>query len=47
MIKMGKITIVLTEENEQKLRETNRRKGDISNKINEALKTYFKEKEKQ
>ena len=44
---MGKITITLTEENEQKLRGQNRRKGDISDTINEALIKYFQEKEKQ
>lgn len=44
---MSKITIILTEENEQRLREQNRRKGDMSNMINEALSKYFKEKEKQ
>lgn len=44
---MGKITITLTEENEQKLREQNRRKGDMSDAINEALNKYFEEKKKQ
>jgi hypothetical protein len=44
---MGKITIILTQENEQKLREQNRKKGDMSDTINEALTKYFKEKEKQ
>ena len=44
---MGKITITLTEENEQKLREQNRKKGDMSDTINEALKKYFEERKKQ
>jgi hypothetical protein len=44
---MGKITIILTEENEQKLREQNRRKGDMSDTINEALTKYFEEKKRQ
>jgi len=44
---MGKITIVLTKENEQKLREQNRKKGDISNIINQALEQHFKEGKKQ
>ena len=42
--KMGKITITLTDENEQKLREQNRRKGDMSDTINEALNKYFEER---
>ena len=41
---MGKITITLTDENEQKLREQNRRKGDMSDTINEALNKYFEER---
>ncbi len=44
---MGKITIILTEENEQKLREQNRKKGDMSEIINEALNKYFEERKKQ
>jgi hypothetical protein len=44
---MGKITLVLTDENEQRLREQNRRKGDMSNILNEALNKYFKEKKEQ
>ena len=44
---MGKITITLTEENEQKLRGQNRRKGDMSDTINEALNKYFEEIKKQ
>ena len=44
---MGKITITLTEENEQKLREQNRKKGDMSDTINEALNKYFEERKKQ
>jgi hypothetical protein len=44
---LGKITVIITEENEQKLREQNRKKGDISNIINQALNQYFKEGKKQ
>jgi hypothetical protein len=44
---MPKITFNITPENENKLREKNRKKGDISNIINYALEQYFKEGKKQ
>ncbi len=44
-IKMGKTTIILTQENENQIRIRNRKKGDISNTINQALEQYFKKVE--
>lgn len=38
---MCKLTISLTKQNEQRLRERNRKKGDLSNIINAALDAYF------
>jgi len=40
---MAKIIFNITPENEQKLREKNRKRGDISKIINLALEQYFKE----
>jgi len=40
---MAKIIFNITPENEQKLREKNRKRGDISKIINQALEQYFKE----
>ena len=44
---MAKIIFNITPENEKQLREQNRRKGDISNIINQALKQYFKKELEQ
>ena len=44
---MTKIIFNITPENENQLREKNRKKGDISNIINQALEKYFKEGNKQ
>ncbi len=38
---MTKMTFKITDKNEQKLRETNRKKGDLSNIVNKALELYF------
>jgi hypothetical protein len=45
MIKMAKITFIATTQNETKLRELNRKKGDISNIINKALEMYLQKEE--
>ena len=44
---MPKFTMTINPENEKKLRERNRHKGDISKIINEALDQYFKEDQEQ
>ncbi len=44
---MVKIIFNITPENENKLREKNRKRGDISNIINQALEQHFKEDKKQ
>lgn len=38
---MPKQTFTITEENDNKLRDRNRHKGDMSDIVNEALKEYF------
>jgi hypothetical protein len=40
-MKNQKLTFTITPENEKKLREQNRYKGDMSNIINQALEQYF------
>ncbi len=42
---MTKITVVLKPELEAKLRERMKRKGDLSEIVNEALRRYFEEAE--
>jgi hypothetical protein len=42
---MGKMTFDISESNENKLRELNRKKGDLSNNVNKALDQYFSKKE--
>ena len=44
---MAKLTFIIDPEIEKQLREQNRKKGDISNIINQALKQYFKKELKQ
>jgi len=43
---MGKMTIVLNEQVEKRLRECNRKKGDMSKIINEALAKYLLKEQK-
>jgi 3-methyladenine DNA glycosylase Tag len=38
---MNRLTITLTPNNDKRLRELNRKKGDLSNYINYALEQYF------
>lgn len=42
-----KLTFTITQENEKKLREQNRYKGDMSKIINQALEQYFKKETQQ
>jgi len=46
VILMGKVNVVLEEKVEQALRKRTRKKGDISDIVNEALRQYL-EKETQ
>ena len=39
---MPKQTFIISDENDEKLRERNRHKGDMSNIANQALEEYFK-----
>ena len=41
MTKKQKINFIITPDNEKQLRERNRKRGDISNIINQALITYL------
>ncbi len=43
--KMPKLTFTVSHENDTRLREKNRHKGDISCIINDALDQYFKKTE--
>jgi hypothetical protein len=47
MTKNQKLNFIITPENEKQLREQNRKRGDISNIINQALEQYFKKELKQ
>jgi hypothetical protein len=42
---MGKLTIVIDDEYEERLRDRVRRKGDLSRLINEALGFWFSQTE--
>jgi hypothetical protein len=44
---MPKLTFTVSQENDTRLREKNRYKGDMSNTINQALEQYFKKELKQ
>jgi hypothetical protein len=47
MTKTQKLNFKITPENEKQLREKNRKRGDISNTINQALEQYFKKESEQ
>ncbi len=44
---MPKLTFTVSQENDTRLREKNRYKGDISKIINQALDQYFKKEPQQ
>ena len=44
---MPKLTFTVSQENDTRLRDKNRHKGDISKIINQALDQHFKKEQKQ